>query len=669
MEASVSKAAIVAAENALVDPGAPRVGRSTRRHRHSVRSVASARGRAAGPPSIRNALRCQRKNAVRPPKLAIVRALIAMGEAEQKATGKHFVIDGLKLKRFGVSPKWYVAKYDPSKGYDDKVSLDTEDEQEAKTMVALLAADDTGEAFRDKPDLELDVVVELYLLRPGKGDSWSSHSGSVLRGIEAALPGIKVGAFTLGAQKTLIKALAAGAAGRRMGPGTVSNCMILIKSAINWARRPDDDDRILCEVPERFILNTKKDVAGVMRVDAPGDRNDHATLEETAAFLKLIQNHEAQRRWMLLVLGFVCRADAAASATAEQIDLRKGVYHLNPKGRPQNYNKYRPSLPIPPSLLAEISCWGDGPWIDESADDLRKPFKAAGAILGLGPDFIPSSVRDFGATMLREAYVRYGVPFVPDEQVKMWMGHRERSINHGYGKFGPSYLLLARNAIECVLHELDELSGGVLFRNARAAGTLPAGPVVIDPAELRGSGMRKRSGNSGNSQAPAEGEEGDKITVGAIPTQRHESVRPWGRAVMIGSSRAKTGGIGSLQGNFWQVQESPAWAKEAPDSITARLIEQGFRIVEFRPDGDESGQTQLFVIGKAAKLMSDGDTQRVCNSAWVRWTKGRRANEAGAQSPMGMMIDGECTEVAPLVEITRVPALPPARRKPASKRP
>ncbi len=662
------RAALNAAENDDVAPDAPRVGKSTRRFRATDGRRASTSRREAPPPSVRNALRKQRKNPARKPHVAIIRALVAMGEVAKKESGT-FVIEGYKLKTLGNSPNFYIAKYNDTLGYDEKVSLGIEDEEEAKTELATIVAQalggDIADPFRDVEDLPVEVVVELYLLsHPKKNKSWKTTSGSTLRGLERVLPGVTVSEFSKGKQKLLINELADGVAGRPMAVGSVSNCLILIKAAINWACDEDDDRNRLVTVLRPPVLSSKGDVAEVLGVPEPGARNWHASLEETAAFLRLIQHDEKLRRWTLLELAFVCRADAAAAATSAQVDLRQGVYHLNPAGRRQQKHKYRPSLPLPPSLLAEISCWGEGRWVGEEVVELRARFKAAGARLGLGPDFVPSSMRDFGATMLREAYVRYGCPVVPEHQHKMWMGHREKSINHLYGQFSPAYLLFARNAIECVLHDLDRLSGGVLFRNARAAGTLPPGPVVIDPEKLRGVGMDALSGKSGKPGADYEGEEGDKTTVDPIPAKGEKEMKSWGRAVVIGPNRAKAGGIGSLKGLFCQVQASPDWVNERPDGVAARLIEQGFRIVEFWPEGDESGNPQLFVVGKSAKLLSDEDARRVCNSSWTRCVKGRRVYEPGAEAPLGMRIEGEEPEVAPVVKITRSPPLPPTRRKP-----
>ncbi|WP_430914081.1 hypothetical protein [Methylobacterium sp. sgz302541] len=590
-----------------------------------------------------------------------------MGEAAARENGGTFVIEGYKLKKVSGSGKWYVAKYDPSLGYDPKTSLGTEDEQEAKAMIALMVIEAGAAPFEDENDLPVEAVVELYLLSSDKRNkSWASTSGSTLRGLERALPGMTVGAFTKRQQKTLIEALTAGVAGRPMQVGSVSNCMILTNAAINWACSPDEDGKRLLTVTPLPVICTRKDVAAVLGVPEPEARNWHASLEETAAFLRLIADDEPMRRWMLLMLGYVCRADAAAAATGAQIDLRQGVYHLNPKDRPQQETKYRPSLPFPPSLLAEISCWGAGVWVGEEVPDLRARFKAGGARLNLGPDFVPSSVRDFGATMLRDAYVRYGVPLVPDQQCKMWMGHRRKDINHLYGKFSPEYLLLARNAIECVLHELDELSGGVLFRNARAAGTLPPGPVVIDPAELRGSGVRGGSAKSAKSRVSAEDGKGDITTAYPIPAKGDDEMKAWGRAVVIGSNRAKTGGIGSLQGRFCQVQAMPEWMNERSDGVAARLIDQGYKIVEFWPEGDETGHPQLFVVGRSAKLLTDEDARKVCNASWIRHVKGRRVFEPGVEAPMAMTIEGEVSEVAPVVKLTRSPPLPGARRKPVA---
>lgn len=569
-----------------------------------------------------------RKNGRRPPNLAIIRALIATAEAEALLNGGRFIIDGYELKKVENSSNWYVFRYDPGLGYAKKASLGTSDVDEAKVMIAHLVAEQPELLFADQDDLPVDVAVELYLLSDPKRDiSWASASGSLLRGLEQALPGVMIGAFTKNKQKALIAALATGPSGRPLMPGSISNCMTLAQAAIRAACNPDEDGRRLCTVVPFPMIVMPGAVASVLGVAPPKPRNWHATIEELAAFLVLIQDDEPLRQWMLLSIALVCRGDVAATATAEQIDRRIGVFHLNPAGRAQARTKYRPSLPLPPSVLAEITCWDEGAWVNAELAAIRSRFTAAGKRLGLGPDFVPSSMRDFGATMLREAYVRYGTPLVPDQQVMMWMGHRHKSVNHLYGRFQPDYLLLARNAIECVVRELDDRSGGVLLRNARAAGTLPPVPVVIDPADLRGSGVYRFTGTSANPaklKASNDDAEWAKVSVGCIPQSSGMGLKTGGDAVVIGSNRAKTGGVGTLEGQFSQVQASPGWAQEAPNGIAARLIAQGFKIVEFWPEGNEDGESSLYVIGKSAKLLSDQDGRRVCTESSTRPRRGRK---------------------------------------------
>lgn len=602
-------------ENDGVDPDAPFIGLTKRRFRYDPKRGVPPGADRPRPEAGKRAKSSKRTVTRRPPKLAIVRALVAMGEAEAAANGGRFVIDNYRLMKVPGSENWYRSHYDDAVGWNRKVTLGTADLDEAKVALAAFVADDSPDCLDESTDLSVEVAVEFYITDPKRLKSWHGTAATLLRALEQAVPGVTIATFTRRLQKELILALRAGVSYCPLEVGSISNCMILAQAAINAACQPNDEGKRLCTAQVNPILTSNAQVAEFLNVAGPTPRNWHPTFEEMGAFLKFIENDVPLRQWSLLALGFACRPDAAATATSHQFDDRKGIFYLNPAGRRQEPSKYRPDQPLPPSLRAELACWPGGEWVGEDLEDLRRRFKAAGACLGLGEDFIPSCTRDFMATAMREAYVRYGIPFVPDQQVEMWMGHRHKGINHLYGQFGPEYLLLVRNAVECILHELDDLSGGVLFRHSKAAGTLPADPVVIDPYDLHRRGRAaRRTAKSGKSEAVSAGEEGAITNGSPIMRSCEKGGKRWGRAILVGPLRGKPRRINVPAGTVKEITGKPERDKgiPAPEDLLERLEAQGYRLFEQSPPpGREGEKPEIFIAIRYLQLLSDQDAKMI----------------------------------------------------------
>lgn len=153
-------------------------------------------------------------------------------------------------------------------------------------------------------------------------------------------------------------------------------------------------------------------------IPVPPPRNWHPTYEQLAEVLRRLtgdpafEQAEDVRRWLLLSLAFACRVACAREATTGQLDTHFGYYRLNPDGRVQIERKYRPALPIPPSLLAEMECWPEHQYVDLSHNCLYERFRRVAKELGLEGKLVPSCIRDFMAFALRHAHVDFGIPRV-----------------------------------------------------------------------------------------------------------------------------------------------------------------------------------------------------------------------------------------------------------------
>ncbi|WP_339160511.1 hypothetical protein [Methylobacterium bullatum] len=547
-----------------------------------------------------------------------------MGEAAAAENGGCFVIDGQKLKQMPGSRNWYRCFYDHEVKYIRKVTLGTPVLDEAKVELAAFVAEDVPQCLDQLADIAVEVAVEFYLADEKRNKSWYSTSATLLRALETAVPGVTIATFTRRQQKELILALRAGVSHCPLEVGSIMNCMVLAQAAINAACKPNDEGKRLCTASPDPILSSNSQIAEFLNVPKPKPRNWHPTFEEMGAFLKFIENDVPMRQWSLLALGFACRPDAAATANSDQLDLRTNIYHLNPHGRRQQPSKYRPDQPLPPSLRAELACWPEGEWVGEELPAIRARMRFAGTCLGLGKDFVPSCFRDFMATALRGAYVRYGIPYVPPAQIEMWMGHKHKGVNSLYGQFGPEYLLLVQNAVECTLHELDDLSGGVLFRHSRAARTLPADPVVIDPYDLHRRGRAaRRSAKSTKSEVVSAGEEGDITTAVAIQPSHGKRGKRWSWALLVGPLRGTPKRIDICAGTIKEITGKPARGRgiPAPADLLERLEAQGYRLFQQAPaPGSEDRKPSIFIAARYLQLVSDDDAKLIFQ-AGTKWSR------------------------------------------------
>lgn len=385
-----------------------------------------------------------------------------------------FRIGDYWLDHVAGSPFWYVCWNDPAIGDRRRLSLRTPDFAEAQRRLVRFIEGGGRDYERTGGDPLVRDVVLAYLDLPRKRESWASAWRTLLATLEEVAPSVTMSGLVGEVQKEMIRTLHC----RPMGPKSIANIMILLSAATRWARTPDDRGRILSA--HRYpVLCSVPGICAFLDVPEPGPRNWHPTPDEMATALVALAHNEPFRRLCVLMLLLACRTMAAATATRAQLDLRYGLYHVNPDGRRQT-NKRRPVLPLPPRALAELAAWPEEEWVGLNSRTIQGRFVAVRERIGL-PQLVSSSFRDYMATALRHAHIDFDVPPVPGEQVEMWLGHRvsitppgERlarrglggTIHERYGLFSPEYLAAARLAVGTILDDLDRRTGGLLARFA-----------------------------------------------------------------------------------------------------------------------------------------------------------------------------------------------------------
>jgi hypothetical protein len=233
--------------------------------------------------------------------------------------------------------------------------------------------------------------------------------------------------------------------------------MSAVQAALNWAVAIDDDDDagLLTRAPK--IIYQPKAVAEVLNVADPDAQRWQADLGLVASFLDgLTAEEEYLRRWVIMLVGFCCRPEAALEATPYQLDRRHQLIHLNPQGRRQT-KKHRPTIPVADALWPLLEEWSTSERLSGCTfkNYPTKQWDLARIRAELPSDFTPRAIRHLMATELRHAHRRYGVPRVPLDEREMFMGHRRAKTNDMYGVYEPDYLDAAKTAVDAVLRALN----------------------------------------------------------------------------------------------------------------------------------------------------------------------------------------------------------------------
>lgn len=361
---------------------------------------------------------------------------------------------------------------------------------------------------------------------------------------------------------------------------SISLMTSLLSRALTWAATPDRHG-IIKSRHRPPVIRKHKTIAKIVDRAVPKPDNYSPRRDEFVRLILAISHHEPTRRWLLLMITFGCRVEAAAEATSEQ--LVGSIFLLNPKDRPEEENKVRPELPVAWSALKVMQSWGEGEWVGIPAGSIGYQIRKVRDKIGL-PKLKATSIRDYIATMLRHAHVQYGVRKIDKEERLMWQGHafEPDETNDGYGEVLPEFYLRAKIATEAMLRDLDFRSGGALFRQGADKTPLQEYAALED---FEKSGLL---GVNTNSELPQE------------------------TKVFIGPNREKTGNFEPLQGVFRQISDNKvrrpdgtidALASYGRLSIEHRLMVGGVTIYEPVPGASASNGDDVYLVASGGNFI------------------------------------------------------------------
>lgn len=446
----------------------------------------------------------------------------------------------------------------------------------------------------DKDPFIADLMAD-FLESPEHEGAWTGAARMVFPTIEALCSETRISGLSARVQKEIIGHVHS----RGYATATVIRAMQFIARVVNWGAGGDDDGVVHSQFRPK-IINSPFKVCKVLGVPEPPKRNWHPDPDGMAQVLALLADDEPMRRWALTMLALACRVEAALDASGAELQGER--FNLNPRGRRQEDTKYRPSLPVPWSALAEFETWGDGPWVGLTVQAVGKRLRAVGQRLAM-PGLCPSCFRDYASTALRHADIDFPVRHVDKEHREKWMGHRKfEDVNDGYGRVRPDFLVAPRVATEAFLRDLDRRSAGALFRQ---------GP---DKRPLRDLYPRRReeSGEIGNRPATATvygvgapvSDNDDDPDPGSSGIQSDLPGPSRGTLVVLGARRDLEPGSDRIAGAFRQIADKTEviemiLSNGGLQAVLDRLAECGIRFYE----RESSGDRELFLVAPAEALI------------------------------------------------------------------
>ena len=216
---------------------------------------------------------------------------------------------------------------------------------------------------------------------------------------------------------------------RKAGPATVRYELLMVSTALGWARR-----------------HKKVDVKPDMWLPPVAERKaKHLTHAQFETFFAAVRAPHA-RLYVLLGLYTMARPTAILELTWDRIDFERGLIDLNPAGRRQTA-KRRPVVTMNDELRAELEkayqARQNAHVIERGGKpvaNIKKAFQAASERCGF--TVTPYMLRHTGAVWAAESGISMAA-------LAQFMGHDDDSTTQKhYARFSPGYLKNVANAVQ-----------------------------------------------------------------------------------------------------------------------------------------------------------------------------------------------------------------------------
>ncbi len=333
-------------------------------------------------------------------------------------------------KRSG-SETWYRYFWDAETGRTRRVSLGTEDFEEAKQALTEWYAREHHPENQRLEDVALADILRIYYEEHAM--DLPSHDAARIA-LNKWLDFFKTATLLEAATPRQIDRFIAHLREQGHSEAYVSRTLSSGRAAINRAYKQG----MIQSAP--FIKDVKVDAQPPK--GRPLELDELRALYHTARFKHL-------KAFILWMVGTTARPDAVVELRQSQIDLEYRLVHLNPPGRPQT-KKYRPTVKLPETLRDKL---GEHEYIvnygGRPMRDLKSSWRTTRAACGFGQDVNPYSIRHTMARHLR-------AKGVSSWEVAAQLGHKQPGLSTTeiYAPFDPTYLATSVAVIDNYLKDL-----------------------------------------------------------------------------------------------------------------------------------------------------------------------------------------------------------------------
>jgi integrase len=345
---------------------------------------------------------------------------------------EQFRIGRFFLDKRPNSPNWCVCWFDPEARQTRRASLGTSDLQVAKVGLAEYVT--KNESLKDaKPgEVPLEAILIRYYEQHAKHIR-SAEQARISLGIWSDhFAGATVSELTPKRQEAFVAFLQA----KGFKPSYVSRILSVGRAALTraWKRGELASQIFVADVERNF--------------EAEAERFRNLERDEVTRLLVAASQTPHLFTFCIIALNTLARPDAVLDLGPGQVDLRRRLIALNPKGREQT-KKYRPVVPISATLLPWVQSCDGARFVTHfgrPVASIKKSFAKAACSAGL-PGVTPYSLRHTMATEMRAGDV-------PEWEVKGMLGHSADRTTERYAKYRPDYLGKAVAAIDAYFDDL-----------------------------------------------------------------------------------------------------------------------------------------------------------------------------------------------------------------------
>jgi integrase len=347
-------------------------------------------------------------------------------------TKHNFQVGEWWLSRRSGSPAWYATFYDQTAKRTRRVSLGTDDFEQARQSLLERYLEEHRPQNAPAETVALaDIVLDYYKAHGAHARS----AGSIRTSCGYWVDFFGDATIDEATKPPRLEAFVAHLTVRGFATAYIQRILGVGKAALKRAWRRGE----ITGAP--YIPSVK--------VDYGDSLGRPLKIGELARLLTAAPDH--LRLMLMILIGTACRPESALELTGAQLDFEDGLIDLNPRGRAQT-KKFRPVVKMPYALTTVLRGAPDGPLITfrgRPVKKINKAWRGMREAAGLDEEVNPYSIRHTVARWMRQNGV-------PAWEVAAQLGHKSRDYRTTelYAAFDPSYLSNAVRAIELLFDGL-----------------------------------------------------------------------------------------------------------------------------------------------------------------------------------------------------------------------